>query len=138
LLPFDPDKSIILETDASFYGIAGVWYHLDENNFQKPVFVTSKTLNDAHKKYPHHEKEALAIIHSLQKFHKYLHGKEFTIYYDNKPVVSLFSEYKNIPTMAKMRLQRWVLKKEVIYSIPCSCGKSYIGETGCTLETRVK
>jgi hypothetical protein len=26
----------------------------------------------------------------------------------------------------------------VICSIPCSCGKSYIGETGRTLETRVK
>jgi hypothetical protein len=47
------------------------------------------------------------MIHSLQKFHKYLHGKEFTIHCDNKPVVSLFSENKNIPTMAKMRLQRW-------------------------------
>jgi predicted GIY-YIG superfamily endonuclease len=28
--------------------------------------------------------------------------------------------------------------KEVIYSIPCQCGKEYIGETGRPLTTRVK
>jgi hypothetical protein len=28
--------------------------------------------------------------------------------------------------------------KEVIYEIPCECGKSYIGETGRKLETRLK
>jgi predicted GIY-YIG superfamily endonuclease len=29
-------------------------------------------------------------------------------------------------------------KTDVIYKIPCECGKSYIGETGRTLETRLK
>ena len=28
--------------------------------------------------------------------------------------------------------------KEVVYSIPCQCGKEYIGETGRPLKTRVK
>jgi hypothetical protein len=28
--------------------------------------------------------------------------------------------------------------KEIIYEIPCECGKSYIGETGRKLETRLK
>ena len=28
--------------------------------------------------------------------------------------------------------------KDVVYSIPCHCGKEYIGETGKLLKTRVK
>ena len=27
--------------------------------------------------------------------------------------------------------------KGVVYSIPCECGSLYIGETGCTLKTRL-
>jgi predicted GIY-YIG superfamily endonuclease len=29
------------------------------------------------------------------------------------------------------------INKEIVYSIPCMCGKSYIGETGRTLEIRL-
>jgi predicted GIY-YIG superfamily endonuclease len=29
------------------------------------------------------------------------------------------------------------INKEIIYSIPCMCGKSYIGETGRTLDIRL-
>jgi predicted GIY-YIG superfamily endonuclease len=30
------------------------------------------------------------------------------------------------------------MKSNVVYKIPCSCGKVYIGETKCRLETRIK
>jgi hypothetical protein len=36
----------------------------------------------------------------------------------------------------KPRMQP-IIKKGVIYSIPCECGKSYIGETGRTLQVRL-
>lgn len=55
------------------------------------------------------EKEALAIIHALKKFHKFLYGRKFIICTDNKPIVSLLSELKGIPILARQRLQRWAV-----------------------------
>jgi hypothetical protein len=107
LTPYDPDKPIFLITDASPYGTSAVLCHLDEYNKEHPVFFTSKTLNSAQRNYPHHEREALAITHGVTKFHKYLFGRKFIIYTDNKPTVSLLYHKKSIPVLAKMRLQRW-------------------------------
>ena len=109
LIPYDPNKPIFIITDASAFGTSAVLYHLDENNRERPVFFTSKTLNSAQKKYPHHEKEALALIHAVNKFHKYIFGHKFTLYTDNKPIVSLLSQEKSVPILAKMRLQRWAV-----------------------------
>jgi hypothetical protein len=108
-MPYDPNKPIIIATDASPYGTAAVLYHLDDNNKERPVFFTSRTLNSSQRKYPQHEKESLALIHAVTKFHKYLFGKRFIIYTDNKPIVSLLSQDKSVPTLAKMRLQRWAV-----------------------------
>jgi predicted GIY-YIG superfamily endonuclease len=39
--------------------------------------------------------------------------------------------------LVKFKL-KWSTNKDVIYSIPCECGKEYIGETGRPLLTKVK
>lgn len=109
LCPFDPSRPLILAADASPRGTGAVRYLIDENGQERPVFFTSKTLNSAQLKYPHLEKEALAIIHALTKFHKYLWGRKFTLYCDNKPIVSILSERKPIPVLARQRLQRWAI-----------------------------
>ena len=45
----------------------------------------------------------------LKKFHKYLYGRHFTIITDHKPLVSLFSDKKQVPTTASPRVQRWAV-----------------------------
>jgi predicted GIY-YIG superfamily endonuclease len=40
--------------------------------------------------------------------------------------------------LVKFKSKSEKVDKEVVYSIPCRCGKCYIGETGRTLETRLK
>ncbi|KAF4530228.1 hypothetical protein B566_EDAN017151 [Ephemera danica] len=97
LIPYDPDKPIFIITDASPYGTSAVLYHLDEYNKERPVFFTSKTLNSAQQKYPHHEKEALAVVHAVTKFHKYIFGRKFELYTDNKAIVSLLSQENRNP-----------------------------------------
>ena len=44
------------------------------------------------------------------KFHKYVFGREFTIWTDHKPLLGLLQEGKPIPPMASSRVQRWGLK----------------------------
>ena len=61
------------------------------------------------KNYSQLEKEALAIIFGIKKFHQYLYGQKFEIHTDHKPLLGLFSEKKQIPVMAAARIQRWAL-----------------------------
>ena len=55
------------------------------------------------------KKEGLAIIFAVKKFHQYLYGHHFTIYSDHQPLKYLFSESRQVPTMASSRIQRWAL-----------------------------
>ena len=69
----------------------------------------SKTLSQAEKGYSQLDKEALAIVFGVTKFHSYLYGCPFTIYSDHKPLMYLFGEHKGIPTMASARFLRWAV-----------------------------
>lgn len=56
------------------------------------------------------EKEALAVVYMLKKFHKYLFGRKFGIYSDHQPLVGLLGHDKPIPAMSSARVQRWALQ----------------------------
>ena len=53
------------------------------------------------------EKEALAIIFAVKKFHKMLYGRHFTLTTDHKPLISIFGSKKGIPVYTANRVQRW-------------------------------
>ena len=125
LVHFDPAKPLLLACDASQYGIGAVLSHLMDDGRERPIAFTSRTLNPAEKKYSQLEKEALAIIFAVKKFHNYIYGKHFTIQSDHQPLSFLFSELKGIPAMASSRIQRWALTLAAYqYSIKYKAGKS--------------
>jgi hypothetical protein len=107
-MPFDSNKTGLICTDASQVGTAGVLYHIVNKGKEKPVYFTSRTLTKTQQKYAV-EREGLAVIHAIQNFHKYIYGKEFIFYCDNKQIVYIFDENKQIPITASQRIQRWVL-----------------------------
>jgi len=55
------------------------------------------------------DKETLAIIFGLQKFHQYLFGRTFIIYTDHKSLSYLFDASRAIPQMASARIQHWAI-----------------------------
>ena len=55
------------------------------------------------------DKEALAIVYGVKRFHQYLYGHRFKICSDHKPLIYVFGEHKEIPTTASARVQRWAL-----------------------------
>ena len=61
----------MLSCDASQYGIGAVLSQV-YNGDEKPVAYTSRTLNTAECNYSQWEKEALALIFGVKKFHTYL------------------------------------------------------------------
>ena len=74
LYHFDPTKDLVMSCDASSYGVGAVLSHKCEG----PIAFASRSLSPAERKYSKLDKEALAIIFGVKRFHQYLFGRTFT------------------------------------------------------------
>lgn len=72
LVHFNPDLPIVLECDASQYGIGAVLSHRFPNGVERPIAYASRSLSPAEKNYSQIEKEGLAIVFGVTKFYMYL------------------------------------------------------------------
>ncbi len=109
LVHFDPEKELTVTCDASPYSIGGVLSHVIEKDSEKVIAFASMTLAKAEEGYSHLDKEGLAIVFAVKRFHQFLYGRPFTVFTDHKLLMSLFSEHKSIPLIASARIQRWAL-----------------------------
>ena len=109
LTHFDPNKQLIVAADASPIGVGGVLSHIMEDGSEQPIAFVSRSLSPAERKYSQIDKEGLAIVFAVKKFHPYLHGRTFNIYSDHQPLKHLFDETRQVPTLASARIQRWAL-----------------------------
>ena len=89
--------------DASDLAVGAV---LGQRAKGKPyvVYYASKTLNEAQRNYTTTEKELLAVVYALVKFHAYLIGSDIIIFTDHLALKYLLTK-QNV----KARLIRWVL-----------------------------
>ena len=69
----------------------------------------SRTLSSAKTNYAQIDKEALALVFAIQKFHTYLYGRKFALVTDHKPLVTLLGPKKGISPLAAPWLQRWAI-----------------------------
>ena len=126
LVHYDPTKEIILSCDASPYGVGAVLSHKMPNGAERPIRFMSRTLSKAERNYSQLDKKGLAVIFGVQRFHKYIYGRRFTIVTDHKPLLSLFNELKAVPQMASPRIQRWaVTLRAYEYEIHYRPGKDH-------------
>ena len=74
LFHFDPKLEILLACDASDDGIGAVLSHRMPDGLEKPIGFVSRTLSKPEKQYSQIEKEGLACIYGVKRFHSYLFG----------------------------------------------------------------
>ena len=97
----------MLTTDASPFGVEAVLAH-ETPEGEKPIGFASRTLNSAERNYSQTEKEGLAVIFGVLKFHRYLYGQpHFKIITDHKPLIGLFQKGSAMQKIAAGRITRW-------------------------------
>ena len=107
LTHYDSKLEIIVASDTSSYEVGTCILHKMPDGTKKPIAHASRTLLPAEKHYSHIEKETLGIIFAVTKFHRYLHGRFFTLQTDHSLLITIFRSKKSLPIYTANRLLRW-------------------------------
>ncbi|KFD69399.1 hypothetical protein M514_18271 [Trichuris suis] len=107
LVPFDTTRPTILTCDASPYGVGAVLSQIQENRKEVTIAFACRTLRQTERNYAQIDREALASISGVKKFHHFLYGRHFTLVTDHKPLLDLFSPSKVTPDIISRRMLRW-------------------------------
>ena len=96
---YNPNKEIHVASDASNLGLGAVLLRKEKDGQLKAVHHVSRTFLLAEINYSQIEKEGLGLILAV-KFHKYLHGRDFTLQTAHWPYSTPKKEFLHIQLIA--------------------------------------
>ena len=115
---FNPKEQVFIEADASGVGLGACLLQRDPSlecpaddpyyNL-RPVAFSSKSLTDTETRYSNIERELLAVVYALERFHGYTFAQDVHVLTDHKPLESIFKKDLN---SAPPRLQRLIYRSE--------------------------
>ena len=109
LVHFDPTLKLVLACDASSYGVGAVLAHQMPDGSERPIGYASRTLSAAERNYSQIEREGLACVFGVKRFHAYLFGHHFQLVTDHKPLLALLNQHRSTSVQASARIRRWSL-----------------------------
>lgn len=130
---YQPSKELLIECDASSKGLGAALMQDGQ-----PIGYASRALTSTEQNYAQIEKECLAIVFSVERFHQYTFGRPIIVHTDHKPLEVIV---KKPLSRAPKRLQSMMLKLlnydlEIKYvrgtslHIPDMLSRAYIPTTG--------
>ena len=108
LAMFNPELPTVVTTDASNVGVGAVLSQVDPELGEQVVAFASCTLNPAQRRYSVSEREALAIVWSVRRWHRCLWGRQFVLRTDHRALVTLMTA--SGIGRAGMRISRWAAR----------------------------
>ena len=98
---YDEIQALYLETEAYEVGLGAALLQTRNgtscprgkatgNSILRAIVFASKSLSGTEKRYSNIEREALGIVHRLEKFHQYCFVREVSIITDHKLLVEIF------------------------------------------------
>ncbi|XP_060118338.1 spectrin beta chain, non-erythrocytic 5 [Heteronotia binoei] len=99
LVHFNKRLPVILASNASPYGVGTILAHVIPDGHEVPVAYYLRTLQKPERNYVQIDKEGLAIVAGVKKFHDFLYGWPFTILTDHKSLLGLFTPDRQTPQM---------------------------------------
>ena len=103
---FDGSCQVVVAADASPYGLGAVLSIVTQDG-EKPVAFTSRSLSRAEKNYSQIDKEGLALVYAVKKFHPFVYGRPFVLKTDHRPLLGLLGGKKPLPDAVSPRVVRW-------------------------------
>ena len=98
----DQEADFVLDTDASAHGIGAVLSQIQKGE-ERVVAYYSSTLSRPERNYCVTRRELLAVVKSVQHFHHYLYGRQFTVRTDHAALKWLLN-FRN----PEGQIARWI------------------------------
>lgn len=118
----DLEQPFVLRTDASSTSLGAVLLQRHDGVLH-PVAYASRKLQPREARYSTIEREGLALVWAIQKFHVFLYGKRFVLQTDHEPL-----SYINSAKHVNNRVLRWsLLVMEYDFTVEYIKGSDNIG-----------
>ena len=108
-------KPFRLACDASGVALGAVLSQLDEEGRERPISFASRILSKVERKWGVTEREAFAIVWSVNYFRAYLLGNKFELITDHRPLTYLRTLKNPTPKIARWLLQLEEYDYTIIY-----------------------
>uniref|UniRef100_A0A670HPH4 Gypsy retrotransposon integrase-like protein 1 n=1 Tax=Podarcis muralis TaxID=64176 RepID=A0A670HPH4_PODMU len=109
LVQYSEARPLVLACDASPFGIGAVLSHRFPDGREAPLAYFSRTLSRTERNYSQLDKEALALVAGVKRFHEYLYGRTFDLITDHKPLLGLLAGDHPTPPVLSPRMLQWTV-----------------------------
>ena len=113
LIHYDPNKELVLTTDASPVGLGACLSHRVSEGKKtrlRAIAYASRSLTSAEKNYAQFEREGLAVIWAIKYFRQFVYGRHFYLQTDCSALKTVFGPNYDMGCGAMNRIKRWCVE----------------------------